>query len=233
MRPYKRANRAGRHAYPMRYHKVLPDYQCCRTQPCCLAGRYFGLQAIHPTLPAVDELLYSGNYRNVILLVLDGMGIEVLQRCLAPDGLLRSNLLQPISAVFPPTTTAATTSLISGLNPVEHGWIGWTLHFEQLNVNVDTFSNHIQFTNRAAAPFHAAATLLPFESITDKIQRTRMAQSFSISPYGDIKVDTLDALVEQIVDVIQSPAGIIIMPIGVSLTTQCISWAVCIPELQS
>ncbi|NLD33980.1 MAG: hypothetical protein GX653_03640 [Clostridiales bacterium] len=160
---------------------------------------------MHTTLPKVDRLLMSGSYRNVVLLVMDGLGMEVLQRCLPENGLLRSHLLQPLSAVFPSTTTAATTSLISGLNPGEHGWIGWSLHFEQLSKSVDTFSNLIQFTSEPVADYHAASTLLPYRPLVQQVSDTRNAQGLYISPYGDIKVNSLNGLVEQIIKALGVP----------------------------
>lgn len=184
---------------------ILPDYHRCGTNMVASIAQYFGVQPLHHTLPELDALLASGQYRNIVLLVLDGMGMEVLERCLKPDGLLRSRLITPISAVFPSTTTAATTSLISGLNPGEHGWIGWTLHFDQLGKSVDTFSNLAQFTNTPAACFHAAETFLPYQALTDTVNRQGTAKAVTISPYANIRVNSLQQLVTKTVEVLREP----------------------------
>jgi hypothetical protein len=42
-----------------------------------------------------------------------------------------------ISSVFPPTTTAAITSYLTGLDPIEHGALGWTLFFKEYARYID------------------------------------------------------------------------------------------------
>ena len=168
-------------------------------------AQYFGVRPLHYTLPELDALLVSGRYHNIVLLVLDGMGMEVLERCLKPDGFLRSRLMTSISAVFPSTTTAATPSLISGLNPGEHGWIGWTLHFDQLGKSVDTFSNQAQFTNQPAADFHAAESFLPYQALTDMVNLRGTAEAVTISPYAKIKVNSFQQLFMKTTEVLQAP----------------------------
>lgn len=86
--------------------------------------KHYGAKPYHATLPLVDNLL-AKNYRNVVLLIMDGMGINVLERTLSENAFLRDHVIAEISSVFPPTTTAATTSILTGKTPAEHGWIGW------------------------------------------------------------------------------------------------------------
>ena len=40
-----------------------------------------------------------------------------------------------IDAVFPPT------SVLSGLNPIEHVWLGWDLYFREIDEVVTMFLN--------------------------------------------------------------------------------------------
>ncbi|MCQ2748458.1 MAG: alkaline phosphatase family protein [Clostridia bacterium] len=49
------------------------------------------------------------------------MGSEILDRILGDRSFLGRNKLRDLHSVFPPTTTAATTSLLTGLNPSQHG----------------------------------------------------------------------------------------------------------------
>ena len=51
------------------------------------------------------------------------------------------HMVEEITSVFPPTTTAATTTLESGLSRAEHAWLGWSLHFPEVNGNVNIFIN--------------------------------------------------------------------------------------------
>src|SRR4051794_9433878 len=74
--------------------------------------------------------------RQVVLLVLDGLGWEQLQerRALAPT--LASMQGRKITTVAPSTTATALTSITTGLTPGEHGLIGYRVDIagEVLNV---------------------------------------------------------------------------------------------------
>jgi hypothetical protein len=74
--------------------------------------------------------------RQVVLLVLDGLGWEQLQerRTVAPT--LAAMAGQPISTVVPSTTATALTSITTGLAPSEHGVLGYRMavNGEVLNI---------------------------------------------------------------------------------------------------
>lgn len=74
--------------------------------------------------------------RQVVVLLLDGLGWEQLQarRLLAP--VLCSLTGRPIHTVVPSTTATALTSISTGLTPGEHGVVGYRIdvHGEILNV---------------------------------------------------------------------------------------------------
>ena len=90
--------------------------------------RHYGGETPHPSLPRLDALLEKG-FRNVAVLLFDGMGESVLREWLPADAFLRRHEAGTLSSVFPPTTVAATTTLMTGLSPIEHGWLGWNLFF--------------------------------------------------------------------------------------------------------
>ena len=71
----------------------------------------------------VDNLLKK-DYKNIVVLLLDGLGTCIMESNLKEDGFLRTHFIESISTVFPPTTVAATTSVMSGLQPIEHAWLG-------------------------------------------------------------------------------------------------------------
>lgn len=70
-------------------------------------------------------------YRQVLLLVVDGLGLAPL-RALAPDGILARSIRTQMTSVFPSTTATAVTSLMTGLYPSEHGLTGWHMYFREL-----------------------------------------------------------------------------------------------------
>ena len=107
--------------------------------------RYYGAKAHHTSLPILDKLL-KRNYKNIILVILDGMGVDILQHNLSSLSFLRRHVKTKISSVFPSTTTAATTTYYSGLAPIEHGWLGWAPYFKDLNRVVELFPNTDYYT---------------------------------------------------------------------------------------
>ena len=69
--------------------------------------RHYGGETPHPSLPRLDALLEKG-FRNVAVLLFDGMGESVLREWLPADAFLRRHEAGTLSSVFPPTTVAAT-----------------------------------------------------------------------------------------------------------------------------
>jgi hypothetical protein len=69
--------------------------------------------------------------RNVVLLVIDGLGHDKLVAT-CPDGALARHLESRITSVFPSTTATAVTTFLTGLAPQQHGITGWFTYFREL-----------------------------------------------------------------------------------------------------
>jgi predicted AlkP superfamily pyrophosphatase or phosphodiesterase len=117
------------------------------------------------------------------------MGSKILENNLSKDSFLVSHKLTDITSVFPATTTAATTSLTTGLNPIEHGWLGWFLYVEDIDKTIITYLNNIKDTDIKAADYNVARRFFPYKSIFDNIKEKGKYQAYEVSPYGDIKYD--------------------------------------------
>jgi hypothetical protein len=103
-------------------------------------------------------------------MLLDGMGTEILNKHLDENAFLRRNMKCVISSVFPSTTTAATMSVETGLSPIEHGWLGWSLYFRELDANVNIFPNTLSgSTGMPAAAYNVALRYVPLKYIYEKI----------------------------------------------------------------
>ena len=90
------------------------------------------------TLPILKEELTKG-YKNIVFICLDGFGINPIKKNLKRKDFLRKNIVQTLTSTFPSTTTNATTSLTTNKLPLEHGWFGWSLHFNEINKNIDIY----------------------------------------------------------------------------------------------
>ena len=171
----------------------LPDYNNCLVNLANSILSRFNVETTADTLPLADEYLKK-DYKKVVVLLLDAMGISILEKHLSRDGFFRSHLAGAYNSVYPPTTVAATTSIMSGLYPNEHGWLGWDMYIPKLDKNVTIFQNIEQYKekegakpvgyddsgvpvwdensmNKAvqAADYNVAWTEIPYKSIIDKI----------------------------------------------------------------
>jgi len=81
----------------------------------------------HPALASLPaaELREA---RNIVLLIVDGLGDNYLQANGA-GGPLARHRRAPICSVFPSTTASAITTSYTGATPLEHGLTGWFTYF--------------------------------------------------------------------------------------------------------
>lgn len=91
-----------------------------------------------PALPAAWlQLAASGRYQHVILLVVDGLGLNLFKRFWNSEpwsGWIQSGALAPLTSVVPSTTSAALTTLWTGCPPAEHGIIGFDLWLKEFGM---------------------------------------------------------------------------------------------------
>ena len=109
------------------------DYDNCLTNLACSIEKYFDIVPKHKTIPDIDKLLKEKQPENVILLLCDGLGSRIMDQVLKKDDYLMKMRDREIFSVFPPTTAACLNSIKTGLNPSEHGWIGWTSYVKPIN----------------------------------------------------------------------------------------------------
>ncbi len=159
---------------------MMPDYDRCLTNVTSSLLRSFGLDARYPSLEELDPFLEKP-VRNVVLLLLDGMGSAIMARHLDRQGFFHSHRICDISSVFPPTTVAATTSLLSGLTPREHSWLGWDCYFKELDSNISVFENCLTGTKTLAHQRFTAWTFCPYDSIILRIQEAGFHAYYSAS----------------------------------------------------
>lgn len=84
----------------------------------------------HAALNALDIARFA-RVRNVVLLVIDGLGYNYLAVS-TPHGSLHKFLRGKLTTVFPSTTATAITTFMTGLAPQQHGLTGWFTYFQEL-----------------------------------------------------------------------------------------------------
>lgn len=171
-----------------------------------LAGAAAPAANLYPPLAELEGLRVE--QRPVLLLVVDGLGWEWLQRF--PDSFLYRHLSARLTSVFPTTTAAAVSALALGVAPQQHGIPGWFTYLRELGAVVMPLpfmprGGRSSYTEQGvqAADVLAASPLLP-----DLARPTAVAQpayiatsSYSQALFGDTARyphRSLNALLQQL-----------------------------------
>ena len=105
--------------------------------------------ALHAPLRILDSIDLK-DARNVILLIIDGLGDRLLAKR-AAGGELARRRCGSLTSVFPSTTASAITTSYTGRTPLEHGVTGWFTYFSEAGCVA------------AALPFRSRGENLPLE----------------------------------------------------------------------
>lgn len=102
---------------------------------------HYQVKARYPLIPELQSEL-AKNYKHVSLILLDGMGINIIEKHLAEDSFIRQKIVKKITSVFPPTTVAATNTVLTTNPPYQSGYLGWVQYFKKEDSNVVVFKNN-------------------------------------------------------------------------------------------
>ena len=91
---------------------IRPDYNNSILNLITSILKYYNVESKYNSLPEIDEILKK-DYNNVVLLILDGMGENILNE-LNENELFRKNKIKTITSVYPTTTAAAMTTYYAG-----------------------------------------------------------------------------------------------------------------------
>lgn len=183
-----------------------PNYDNCIT---CVPNsilKYFGINEERQSSALLDSFLKEKEYDNVVVLLLDGMGKCIMDGNLESSGFFCRNLKEVYSSVFPPTTVAATTSMLSGMNPCEHGWLGWDCYYPQIDKNVTVFLNTETETGLPAAEYNVAFKYNGYENVIQKINRVSgVGSAYAVTPFFEPFPQTFEEISGIIADLCRKP----------------------------
>lgn len=124
--------------------------------------KYFDKEYYHEPDQTVLSWLNQNQFEHVVVLLIDAMGVSILQKHLDSSSFFLSHLKEELTTVFPPTTTAATTSLRSGKYPNENVWLGWNEYFPEKDDNIILLMNRSQYRNVPYPDFSTTTLPVPF-----------------------------------------------------------------------
>jgi Uncharacterized proteins of the AP superfamily len=167
---------------------MYPNYENCLVNLSNSILKYYGAKTHHSTLRELDDIL-AKNYKNVVLVLYDGFGSSLISRNLGTDSFLHRNKRKDITSVFPATTTAATTSVLTGLTPAEHCWLGWDTYIPSADKIVTMFLNVVKGTDEKAADYNLPQKEFAYTNIIEKINNAGNAKAYCVSPFEGITYD--------------------------------------------
>lgn len=161
--------------------------------------RHYGATAQNSSSPLAGKYLKKG-FRNVVLILLDGLGVNILTEHLPENSFLRQHMQGTLDSVFPPTTTAAATALETGLFPSQSGYLGYSVFWPDLNQNVKVYANMTE-DDEPAAPYHLAETHLYAPHFTDAVKQVNE----NLSCHYISENTTLDSIKEDLLSITSAP----------------------------
>ncbi len=194
---------------------VLPNYEHSILNTITSILKYYHVETNHKSSEKIDQLLYKREYKNVILLILDGLGEHILNK-ISLKGYLNQNKIDCVTSVYPSTTTAALTTYYSGRPPYETGWIAWSQYFKEYGRAIDMFSHNESYMREPLKKplMDVFKTIVNYETIFDKIEKASSdVKAYEIEPeYAErrakraIKANNIDELIMNINDLCLMPS---------------------------
>lgn len=193
---------------------VLPNYEHCILGTITSILKYYNVETNHKSSEEIDKILNERNYKNVIFLILDGLGEHILNR-ISKDGYLNKNKVDCVTSVYPSTTTAALTTYYSGCPPYETGWIAWSQYFKEYGRAIDMFSHNESYMREPLKKplIDVFKTIVNYESVFHKIEEASPdVKAYEVQPdYAErrskrsIRANNIDELIMNIEDLCTMP----------------------------
>ena len=187
---------------------VKNNYHECLTNLACSIRKYFELEYKHNTLEYIDAILEEYKPQNVVTILCDGMGSNIIDRILTQNDFLIKNRIKPITSVFPATTVAATTSMLTGLNPCETGMLGWDMYYKDLDKTITVYLNSLKEDNEHT-PLQEASEYndkhMIRKTIMDEINEKGKNKAYGLFPFGDSKYEKIEDMYQLIEEKCNEP----------------------------
>lgn len=160
--------------------------------------KYYEIQNFNETLKELDQILSKIKPKNIILFLCDGLGMETLKNTMPCESFLMRHLFVEITTVFPTTTVAATTSIMTGLYPNQHCWLGWDNYISKIDKVVTMFLNKEKETGIDLSSELYCEKIFPYTTIMNIISKEKNINTKFFSPYSGERYNGLSDLCNKI-----------------------------------
>ena len=148
---------------------MFPDYNNSILNVTSTILKHYQAFSMYSSIPILEESL-NKKFDHVVYMLLDGMGINIINEHLEPNDFLRKNIQQVITSIYPPTTVAATNTVLSGLPPISTGYLGWVQYFKQEDTNCAVFMNTDFYDSSKTFNYLLPDKYLSYKTIYDQIK---------------------------------------------------------------
>lgn len=197
----------------MKENIILPNYNHCVLNTITSILKYYNVPTEHSSLEILDKKLKE-KYKNIVLLILDGMGEHILKN-ISPNGFFLNKNIDCLTSVYPSTTTAALTTYYSGKPPYETGWIAWSQYFKEYGRALDMLPHRESYKGESIkdAKIDVFKEIVKYQTVFEKIEKSSPnIKAFEIMPtYADkkskrsIRADSVDEIIENIKMLCEDP----------------------------
>ena len=174
-------------------------------------GAVLGAESPYPMLTQ-DILSDIEDSKNIVLMVVDGLGFDYLNE-FGKNTFLKSSTKAAVTSVFPPSTGSAITTFITGLAPQQHAVTGWYVFLKEFGLmtrilpftsvvdwNVlETDISHIVDVDSLFWEIERKRTVIVGEQIVDSVFSKQTIGNARRIAYQDMYsfFDTLEVTLEQ------------------------------------
>lgn len=177
--------------------RMMPDYNNCIVNLSNSIRKEFGLVTYHSSLQELD-LIFKKKYKNILLLVFDGMGSNILKNY-SKKMFLNEYKLKDITSILPSTTVAATTSIQTGLFPREHAWIGCDLYIKNIDKIITMYKNKVRKTGEILN-YNVGMKYFPYKTIVEEINDNTKYHAIEFFPFGKNRYNSFSELKKMIIN---------------------------------
>lgn len=155
----------------MNYRVAYPSYKNCILNSVNAVRDYLNLPVYHDLDQDVSLWLKEHQFKQLIILLIDGMGYSLVDQNCEVNGFFKTYCKKKIETVYPPTTSAATTSVLTGKAPIETAWFGWQQYFKEIDEHLIMFLNRRYYENSFYPNTHYTYQRVPIVNMIDELNQ--------------------------------------------------------------
>ncbi|MBR3841243.1 MAG: alkaline phosphatase family protein [Erysipelotrichales bacterium] len=167
----------------------LPNYDDSILSISSSILKHYNVPTEYKSMADVDKELKK-KYKNVFLVLIDGLGHYNLTSLYDGNDLLRRCEKRPISSVYPSTTVAATTVACSGLPPITTGWVGWHQYFSEFDEDYIMFLDFTYYKKGGKCPRNIEFDVMDYERLWTKVANNGYHGDFIYPPFRTPRAKT-------------------------------------------